>query len=495
MENIFTSDNIITFIFIILIGLLFFRRKYALKIVSTEKELNSTYHELIKEMYLNRLTDTFRPKMNEMIGIADLYQYEVKKDGSLPNYNTLKKTGNTLTGLGILGTFVGLSWALLNFDFDKTITTEAISPLLAGMRTAFFTSVAGMIASLIYNYKFNAHISKLETQFDEICKEYDSQNIISPTFYIKEQTEYIRKQTEALQNLGKSTGETIAGGLTGIISEHLENLIANLDEKMTDLIDNIQTLLEETLSESLAKSATMLENASDKIQNSSELFDSSTRKLNDVVLNTNSLVDTIEETISGFDKTFKSLDNAIGKIESSINELGDCANQLQGLAGSLNDTEKYVKELNVATDALGMVMEDLKEKLHDQKDMYNNLQTLFKDTIQPEISTFRDSIKDFSETAPNAEKLFNHINMGINDYSEKLGKESAKLLDTYTNKFTEACQSIDNTLQGMKEANESLQTSIQTQRDSINSSHASYMKNIKESAEKLQELVIAIKKL
>ena len=91
MENIFTSDNIITFIFIILIGLLFFRRKYALKIVSTEKELNSTYHELIKEMYLNRLTDTFRPKMNEMIGIADLYQYEVKKDGSLPNYNTLKK--------------------------------------------------------------------------------------------------------------------------------------------------------------------------------------------------------------------------------------------------------------------------------------------------------------------------------------------------------------------------------------------------------------------
>lgn len=52
------------------------------------------------------------------------------------------------TTLGVLGTFVGIFFGLQNFDVDKI--TESIPPLLEGMKTAFSTSIWGIILSLIF---------------------------------------------------------------------------------------------------------------------------------------------------------------------------------------------------------------------------------------------------------------------------------------------------------------------------------------------------------
>ncbi|PZX14950.1 MotA/TolQ/ExbB proton channel family protein [Breznakibacter xylanolyticus] len=52
------------------------------------------------------------------------------------------------TTLGILGTFVGIYFGLQNFDVDKI--TESIPSLLDGMKTAFSTSIWGIVLSLIF---------------------------------------------------------------------------------------------------------------------------------------------------------------------------------------------------------------------------------------------------------------------------------------------------------------------------------------------------------
>ena len=60
-----------------------------------------------------------------------------------------------LVGLGILGTFVGLVWGLIPFsgiNFEQTSEIQgAIKKLLAGVSTAFVTSVWGMLTSLAFN--------------------------------------------------------------------------------------------------------------------------------------------------------------------------------------------------------------------------------------------------------------------------------------------------------------------------------------------------------
>ena len=62
----------------------------------------------------------------------------------------------TLTGLGILGTFVGLLLGLRGFS---VVTVEAalgsVQSILGGITTAFYTSIAGVILSILFNITNN----------------------------------------------------------------------------------------------------------------------------------------------------------------------------------------------------------------------------------------------------------------------------------------------------------------------------------------------------
>ena len=63
----------------------------------------------------------------------------------------------TMTGLGILGTFMGLSLGLGSFSGDDIYTiSDNVGPLLSGMKVAFHTSVYGIIFSLIFNFVYRS---------------------------------------------------------------------------------------------------------------------------------------------------------------------------------------------------------------------------------------------------------------------------------------------------------------------------------------------------
>lgn len=58
----------------------------------------------------------------------------------------------TLTAMGLLGTFIGLITGISNIGFSSIeAALSSIEVLLAGIETAFFTSVAGVIFSLLFN--------------------------------------------------------------------------------------------------------------------------------------------------------------------------------------------------------------------------------------------------------------------------------------------------------------------------------------------------------
>ena len=68
-----------------------------------------------------------------------------------------------LTGLGILGTFIGLSFGLQNFATGSTEEiTGSIATLMSGIKVAFHTSIYGMVFSLIFNYVSKRKRAELE---------------------------------------------------------------------------------------------------------------------------------------------------------------------------------------------------------------------------------------------------------------------------------------------------------------------------------------------
>jgi DNA anti-recombination protein RmuC len=60
----------------------------------------------------------------------------------------LENAPNIMTSLGILGTFIGIVIGLLHFDTDHI--DESIKLLLAGLKTAFITSLGGMTAAIFF---------------------------------------------------------------------------------------------------------------------------------------------------------------------------------------------------------------------------------------------------------------------------------------------------------------------------------------------------------
>ncbi|MBE5874594.1 MAG: MotA/TolQ/ExbB proton channel family protein [Lachnospiraceae bacterium] len=63
----------------------------------------------------------------------------------------------TLTGLGILGTFLGLSIGLGSFNGnDIYAVTDNVGTLLGGMKVAFHTSVYGIFFSLIFSFMYRS---------------------------------------------------------------------------------------------------------------------------------------------------------------------------------------------------------------------------------------------------------------------------------------------------------------------------------------------------
>lgn len=73
----------------------------------------------------------------------------------------------TMTGLGILGTFIGLSLGLGSFSGDDIYTiSDNVGPLLSGMKVAFHTSVYGIIFSLIFNFVYRSIMADAYEKLD-----------------------------------------------------------------------------------------------------------------------------------------------------------------------------------------------------------------------------------------------------------------------------------------------------------------------------------------
>ena len=117
----------------------------------------------------------------------------------------------TLTGLGILGTFVGLLLGLRGISF---VTVEAalgrVQSILAGINTAFYTSIAGVILSILFNITNNVLRTIMNRETGLFLEEFHK-SVIPTT---DEQARYssrreVRQILELLERLPRNAGNGV----------------------------------------------------------------------------------------------------------------------------------------------------------------------------------------------------------------------------------------------------------------------------------------------
>lgn len=150
-----------------------------------------------------------------------------------------------MTGLGILGTFIGLTLGLQKFNIgdNATVLTENIVGLTDGIKIAFHTSIIGVFMSIFYNVFYKQDLSEMENALESFYAKIDTVIPESQNETFEKLLNYQEKQTDALLALSNN----ISTGISDKMAEAIEKTVNPAMLGVADRINEVITEVKDTL--------------------------------------------------------------------------------------------------------------------------------------------------------------------------------------------------------------------------------------------------------
>ena len=158
-------------------------------------------------------------------------------------------TPGILVSLGILGTFLGLVMGLSGLTLSASDTSTLLAgmeKLIAGMSTAFLTSIAGVVASIAFNLINNHYVGKCEKAIDRFCDVFSLYAMPKPVSeetamltLQQEQTAYIRQAVEEIsQKMAVQMEQSIMRAMLPV-QRSMDNFILAATQAQVEGVDRI----------------------------------------------------------------------------------------------------------------------------------------------------------------------------------------------------------------------------------------------------------------
>ncbi len=413
------------------------------------------------------------------------------------NLRLAQSTPSILTSLGILGTFVGLSFAVLHFDSSSSDSIrDSINSLMSGMGTAFFTSVLGMLLSVVFLWVERRRYNNLCNSVDSLCDRIDS--VYRQSSYQKFENK-IREISEQINDVQIAFGDNLESvfdmKVTPImtdISKKLENpaqaVVDGLIMEFRKLTDGFADHLTEKVNNKMDDLLEQFVIATNEMKTIPEAIQTATENLiqsGDASIETQKAY--TKETKERFDKYTEELTNAvkgqIGEIQKQFAATSDALKDIPGEISHSVEAQKSVTaefvqqiaKLGTIEDIYSAAVDKITSANLDLADAKSNISTLtskissaattiesassgmvksnekmLKDfeTIYNLNRDVTEQVKTYSERIKGVEgglkSIFSEIEKGLTNYATTSSKNMQGLLDTFTNSVTDACQNISN---------------------------------------------------
>lgn len=297
----------------------------------------------------------------------------------------------TFTGIGILGTFIGLTIGLAGVDTSSTgALSSSISGLLGGMSTAFVTSIFGIVSAIVFGVW---HSQNMKRFGDAVSRFTDALDQV----FIRKSVEEILLEELAESRAQRAAMEQLSTDMAISICDHLPDVLDQLAEKMDSAMKgNLDTML----------------------VGLSERQDKQTEQLMQISSNTSSLVS------GGFDQLGDVLKKGVGQgAEELGNSLKNLSSDIASLAEGIRDildrstkasseaNQKTLDALNEAISQMNETMEGMANKQTEETD--KNIQRMT--ALMEEMKTTMKDI--FDKMAASAKEQRAEI--------DKIAKDSA----------------------------------------------------------------------
>ena len=411
------------------------------------------------------------------------------------NLKLLESMPGILLGLGVLGTFVGLSisliqaFPLLQDNPETEKLTDAVQILISGAGVAFFTSVFGLLCSLIFNIISDKKISALEIKLKEFNSLLEkSLKFITEEDLLMEHLKESEQQGKHLSNMdekialkigdiirnsveqmGEKVQQVISQGNQNISEKFLDDManqmtkgmgdfsrkqLENMEKTLASLQNNIPPLisrLESSQKQNEETAKTLIDQLAESGKNSQDQINKS-------------LIDTMQDMKGAFEEITQNLK------EGMTQTLSNSSKELENLLSNVSEKNHVLlKQTEESQVSFQKNIGETTDKLYVFADRLDKIISELSDTAAPKIQS---AVETFNEAAEQQKQIVEKNKLYI--YS----------LDNLSKELKEMSFSMSKTMENLPD----FITQINQSNESLHEIWSDYEKrfyNVDESAEKL----------
>lgn len=301
----------------------------------TERKLREQYENFINAYEAGNIT----------CNIEDYINFEQLTE-KLP-IRFCENLPSLLTALGILGTFIGLIYGFMQFNYSNI--EMSIQQFIAGVSVAFFTSVYGIALSSVMNYIGN----ELEERFEEKLILLENKFSFYQIFH-KERNMWEIMLNE-MKQINRNFGGVYQEGMKDSIVESFEignkNLIKILKDWRNKQEREIYDLSKGIVTELKNTTTTELKETRDTVKEMNQLVGT----LSDSIIELSDYTNDLMQEIRRFMEEIKiTNDNAYIMNQSITDKIQDYENQM---ANSISRMAVVGKDIKQSVENVGQIIE------------------------------------------------------------------------------------------------------------------------------------------
>ncbi|MFA6831976.1 MAG: MotA/TolQ/ExbB proton channel family protein [Bacteroidaceae bacterium] len=429
----------------------------ALKSDDPLAELGNTKLSKLKDEYLKNLTIKTDDGLKTNVPSSEIFSEQTTSKKMHWNMRMLDAASGTLVGLGLLGTFLGLTLGITGFDNSSSEKiNESIKLLLSGMGTAFLTSLIGMFLSLVYTvviekpwknklakslYFFTEDLDKKyyidditlmnlnqknlfddlrNSILDSIEKQFSYTNETGQKIEVSNAIREILKENEEQSKALKSFSTDLALELNNGFDEVMSR---QMQEKLLPLMENIDGTTKAVIEHIDLMAANVASPATDMIQN---------------------VVDELKNSMTSIMQEFKN------------NLSGDATNELEELAKSLGTATQamanFPKNMENISATLQVTIEEVKNAISEISNTSAVSNNTAMQKMQEQITFATTSISNtIAEVKDVMSTLTQSSEQSSQEMISKLAVASEQMGQFLSNTLGQLSLSVKNSIQGITE--------------------------------------------
>ena len=330
------------------------------------------------------------------------------------NHRLLNVGSGLLVGLGLLGTFLGLTIGVMDFDSGSTEAIQSsINELLNGMGTAFATSLVGMACSLLYIFFEKTTLNRFQRNITSLCE------LLDIEYYISQPEKYAliyERQNQYLTTLFTSNDNTNGEELKpGNMLRELLDVSRRQNKDLTDLFEEIIfTQTNKAMQESIKPLVEQVNQVAAVLGEKLDSFANSVKSPGDNMAN--SIVKDLKDAIDNMAKELRtslsdSMSGKIGGLETAVQSLSSFPVQIENITQSMTNNFAKIEELvnrlasstastnddiiNSVKEQIGLATTNMNNLTHNLQTSMERIDKQFSDSSNASSAKLREMIDEF----------------------------------------------------------------------------------------------------